>query len=437
MTVTRFAPSPTGLLHVGNVRTAVMNWALARATGGTFILRIDDTDPERSEERFAEAIRRDLDWLGLHWDREERQSARLDRYAEAAERLRASGRLYECFETAAELELKRKTQLRRGLPPVYDRAALKLTEDEKARMKADGRRSHLRFLLEQREVAWDDLVRGPQHVDAASVSDPVLIREDGMLLYTLASVVDDAEMGVTHVVRGADHVTNTGAQIQIFEALGASPPAFGHHSLLTGPGGEGLSKRLGALSITDLREDGVEPLALVSFMARLGSAHAVDVATSLDEVVGGFDIASFGLSPTRFDPEELRLHSAKTLRSLPHESVKERLENIGLPRETAPAFWQAVGPNLDRFADAADWWAICRNGAKPVIAPEDQAFVAEALALLPPRPWGPDIWHEWTEAVKARTGRKGRALYRPLRLALTGRDHGPEMAALMPLLKFP
>ena len=437
MTVTRFAPSPTGLLHVGNLRTAVMNWALARQRGGTFILRIDDTDAERSEQRYADAIRRDLEWLGLTWDREERQSARFERYHAAAERLRAAGRLYDCFETPLELDLKRKKQLNMGLPPVYDRAALELTETDRARLTAAGRRPHQRFLLERREIPWNDLIRGPQRVVGASLSDPVLFREDGQLLYTLASVVDDAEMGVTHVVRGADHVTNTGAQIQIFAALGAHPPSFAHHSLLTGPQGEALSKRLGTLALADLREAGVEPVALVSFMARLGSAQPVEVMTSLDEVLAGFDIASFGLSPTRFDPDELRLHSAKTLRGLPLKSVKKLLEPLGIPSDNAPEFWQAVAPNLDRLDDAAEWWALCRDGVEPAIAPEDAAFVAAAMALLPPRPWGAETWQDWTAAVKAKTGRKGRGLFRPLRLALTGRDFGPEMAALMPLLRKP
>jgi len=435
MTVTRFAPSPTGLLHVGNVRTAVLNWALARRAGGSFIQRIDDTDTDRSEERFADAIRRDLEWLGLTWDREERQSARLDRYRDAAGRLSGAGRLYECFETSLELDFKRMSLLSQGRPPIYDRASLKLTEAEKARLAAEGRRPHRRFLLEQEVVRWDDLVRGPQQVDAASISDPVLIREDGQVLYTFASVVDDCDMGVTHIVRGADHVTNTAAQIQIFRALGHELPAFGHHSLLTGPGGESLSKRLGSLSVQSLREAGVEPLALVSFLARLGSSQPVETRATSDEVIAGFDLAAFGLPPTRFDPEELTLHSAKTLRALPYGRVRKRLEAIRVPGETAPAFWSAVAPNLDRFDDAAEWWAICRKGAPPVT--EDREFVANALALLPPRPWGPETWSAWTEAVKAATGRKGRALYRPLRLALTGREHGPDMGTLMPLLQKP
>lgn len=436
MTVTRFAPSPTGLLHVGNLRTALMNWLIARKAGGTFILRIDDTDPERSEQRFVDAIRRDLDWLGLGWDREERQSTRFDRYAEATEQLRGNSRVYDCFETPLELDLKRKKQLAMGRPPVYDRAALMLTNAEREHLR-ETRNPHLRFLLEHQAIQWDDLIRGPQRVDAASVSDPVLIKADGQLLYTLASVVDDADFGITHVVRGADHVTNTGAQIQIFEALGVSAPAFAHHSLLTGPGGEALSKRLGTLSLADLRDNGVEPLALLSFMARLGSGQSIEVVADHWALIEGFDISTFGLAPTRFDPEELALHSAKTLRFLPVEAVAGRLAEMGVPTDAQAPFWAAVGPNLDRLAEAVDWWALCRDGTAPLIAPEDAEFVNEALPLLPPKPWGPESWSEWTKAVKAATGRKGRGLFLPLRRALTGRDTGPDMAALMPLLLGP
>lgn len=435
-TLTRFAPSPTGRLHVGNLRTAVLNWLVARAAGGTFVLRIDDTDADRSEERFVDAIRRDLDWLGLDRDREERQSARTDRYHDALARLRAANRVYECFETPRELDIKRRKQLAMGRPPVYDRAALMLTNAEREHLR-ETRNAHLRFLLNRETIAWDDLIRGPQAVDAASVSDPVLVRADGQLLYTLASVVDDAEMGVTHILRGADHVTNTGAQIQIFEALGAASPAFGHHSLLTGPQGEALSKRLDSLAIADLREAGIEPQALVSMLARIGSSAPVEAVTDIARLTEGFDPGRFGLSPTRFDPEELTLHSARTLRAMSHEDVAERLQALGIPEEEAPAFWEAVAPNLDRFEQVAEWWALCRDGADPVVAPEDAEFVAEALALLPARPWGPETWAEWTVAVRAATGRKGRALFLPLRRVLTGRDTGPEMGRLMPLLRHP
>lgn len=434
--VTRFAPSPTGLLHVGNARTAVLNWLAARQAGGTFVLRIDDTDAERSTDAYADAIRQDLDWLGLDRDREERQSARLDLYAAAAERLRAAGRLYECFETPRELEAKRRAQIAAGRPPVYDREALLQTNAEKTRLR-ETHGSHWRFLLEHRATGWEDLIRGPQSIDAGSLSDPVLIRGDGQILYTLASVVDDADMAVTQVIRGADHVTNTAAQIQIFEALGETPPAFAHHSLLVGPDGGPLSKREGAASLADLRAAGIEPLAVLSFMARLGSSRPVEVVTERAELVAGFDLGRFGASPTRFDAGELVRHSTATLHALPFSAVADRLGALGVPKAVAPRFWAAVGRNLDRFDEAAGWWQICRDGADAPPPAEDRAYVAEALALLPPRPWGETVWADWTGAVRAATGRRGRALYHPLRRALTGRDSGPEMAALMPLLQKP
>lgn len=437
MTVTtRFAPSPTGLLHVGNLRTAVMNWLLARQAGGTFILRIDDTDPERSTDAFADQIRRDLEWLGLTWDREEKQSDRFDRYNAAADRLREAGRLYACYETPLELDLKRKAQLASGRPPVYDRSALKLSDEDREKLAAE-RDPHWRFLLDQEEVRFDDLIRGPQKIDAASLSDPVLFRADGQLLYTLASVVDDIEMGITHVVRGADHVTNSGAQIQIFSALGAAAPAFAHNSLLTGVQGEALSKRLGTLALKDLREGGVEPVALISMMARLGSSNSVEIETDLSTLIASFDITAFGMSPTKFDPQDLNLHSAKTLRAMPLEAVADRLSALGVPGEIASDFWSAIGPNLDRMDEVPDWLDLLANGTEPRIADEDREFVAQAMDLLPPRPWDDTTWGTWTKAAKDASDRKGRALFQPLRRALTGRDHGPDMGALMPLLQKP
>ena len=436
MTVTRFAPSPTGFLHVGNLRTAVLNWLVARQAGGTFILRIDDTDPERSEEKYADQIRRDLEWLGLTWDREERQSARFDRYHEVAGQLRESGRLYECFETPLELDLKRKKQLNAGKPPVYDRAALMLTTAEKEALRGE-RNAHWRFLLDREVVAFDDMIRGPQKIDAGSLSDPVLFRADGQLLYTLASVADDSDMGVTHVVRGADHVTNSGAQIQIFRALGAAAPAFAHHSLLTDADGGPLSKRLGNLALKDLAEAGVEPLALVSFMARLGASLPVEVMTDLGPLTESFALDQFGMTPTKFDGAELDLHSAKTLRAMPYAQVAARLTGAGVPGDDAEAFWAAIGPNLDRFQDVGDWLALLKDGVAPVIADEDAEFVAEAIALIPERPWDETTWKSWTDAVKQASGRKGRGLFQPLRRVLTGRDHGPDMGALLPLMRGP
>jgi len=435
MTVTRFAPSPTGHLHVGNLRTALFNWLIARQAGGTFILRLDDTDPERSRPEFAEAIREDLDWLGLIWDREETQSARLDRYAAAADALREMGRFYEAFETPAELDLKRRKQLNMGRPPVYDRAALALSEEARAALRAERGPGVWRFRLEHARIAWSDGILGALSIDAASVSDPVLIRADGQVLYTLASVVDDMEMGITHVVRGSDHVTNTATQIQIIAALGGTPPAFAHHSLLTGPQGEALSKRLGTLSLRDLRARGVEPMALLSLMARLGSADPVDLRASHQELIDGFDLSRFGAAPTRFDEADLGPLTHRVLAAAPLAEVAGDVARAGVPDDLAPAFWDVIRDNVATRADIAPWWAVLRDGAVPDVAPEDADFVAQALALLPDPPYGPESWAAWTDAVKAATGRKGKALFMPLRRALTGRARGPEMADFMPLMQ--
>ncbi len=434
MTVTRFAPSPTGHIHVGNLRTALMNFLIARKAGGTFILRLDDTDPERSKPEYADAIREDLEWLGLTWDRLERQSDRLDRYAEAADRLRAAGRFYEVFETPTELDLKRKKQLNMGRPPVYDRAGLKLTDADRAQLRAE-RSGYWRFLLDHERIEWTDGILGPISIDAASVSDPVMIRADGQVLYTFASSVDDSDMGITHVVRGADHVTNTATQIQIIRALGGTPPEFAHHSLLTGPQGEALSKRLGTLSLRDLRARGIEPMALLSLMARLGSSRPVERAATIEELIEGFDITTFGAAPTKFDPEDLVPLTRAHLQALPFEDVAARIEGLGVPADDARAFWAVAKDNIDVLDDLGGWWQLMRDGAAPVIAPEDREFVEQALRILPPPPYGPDAWAQWTAAVRAETGRKGRGLFMPLRRALTGRDHGPDMAALMPLLQ--
>ena len=435
MTTTRFAPSPTGHIHVGNLRTALMNYLIARKAGGTFILRLDDTDRERSKQEYADGIQRDLEWLGLQWDRIERQSDRLDRYAEAADNLRASGRLYEVFETPTELDLKRKKQLNMGRPPVYDRAGLGLGDDQKAALRAEGREGYWRFRLVHERIEWPDGIIGEVSIDAASVSDPVLIRADGQVLYTFASSVDDVDMGVTDIVRGADHVTNTATQIQIIRALGAEPPRFAHHSLLTGPQGEELSKRLGTLSLRDLREQGVAPQALLSLMARLGSSQPVALRMSLDELAEGFDLSQFGASPTKFDAEDLWPLTRERNQHLPYESVRDRIAAMGVPDEIAPRFWAVARQNITRLDDLSEWWTLMRDGARPAVAPEDAEFVAQALALLPPRPWTDATWGEWTAAVKAATGRKGKGLFMPLRKALTGMDHGPEMARLMPLLQ--
>jgi glutamyl-tRNA synthetase len=435
MTITRFAPSPTGHIHVGNLRTALFNYLIARKAGGTFILRIDDTDPERSKEAYVDAIKEDLDWLGLHWDRVERQSHRLERYAEAADRLRDMGRFYECFETPTELDLKRKKQLNMGRPPVYDRAALDLSDADRDRLRAERGAGHWRFKLDQNRIEWTDGILGDLSIDAASVSDPVLIRGDGQVLYTLASVVDDTDMGVTHVVRGSDHVTNTATQIQMIAALGGTVPAFAHHSLLTGPQGEALSKRLGTLSLRDLRARGVEPMALLSLMARLGSADPVELRGSVEELVHGFDLGRFGSAPTKFDENDLFPMTARDLASRDAAAMAPDLDAAGVPADLQPAFWSVVRENITTRHDIAPWWQVAVRGPEPLVAAEDAEFVAEAFALLPDPPYNAGTWSNWTTAVKDATGRKGRALFMPLRKAVTGRERGPEMADFLPLMQ--
>jgi glutamyl-tRNA synthetase len=431
MSVTvRFAPSPTGRIHAGNIRTAMFNHLFARRAGGRLILRLDDTDRERSTEEFARGIEEDLHWLGVDWADKVRQSDRFDRYAEAVEKLKASGRLYPAYETPEELELKRKRQLARGKPPVYDRAALQLAAEDRARLEAEGRKPHWRFKLEQRDVVWDDLVRGRQHVDAVSLSDPVLVRADGTYLYTMPSVVDDIDLGITHVIRGEDHVTNTAPQIQLFEALGAEPPAFGHHNLLVGADGQALSKRDRTLSIAALREEGIEALAVASYSALIGTSDPVVPHANLDELARAFDFAKLSRAPARFDPHELRLLNAKLLHMLPFSAVAERLAAMGVGG--GEEFWEAVRGNVAVLGEAKHWWRVVEGPIEPVI--ENPELCRAASGLLPPEPWDEATWAAWSSAVKQATGAKGKALFAPLRLALTAREHGPELKVLLPLI---
>lgn len=427
--VTRFAPSPTGRLHVGNVRTAVHNWLWARKNGGRFLLRMDDTDAARSTEEFAAGIRADLDWLGLAPDEEVRQSDRFARYEEVFQQLVAAGRIYPCYESAQELDLKRKVLLSRGLPPVYDRAALKLTAEDRARLEADGERPHWRFRLDHDQmVEWTDLVRGPSHLDPKLTSDPVVRRADGSWLYMLPSVIDDIDMGITHVVRGEDHVTNSGIQTQMFDALGAQPPVFAHAALITSVDGP-LSKRLGSAGMDALRESGIEPLAVVALLARLGTSDPVEPVADVQPLLDRFDFAHFGRAPARFDPAELEQLNARIIHHLDFEQVKDRL-----PPEMTAAVWEAIRPNLSKIADAGDWWQVIEGPVTAEIAPEDHAYLAAAAEALAALPFEDDVWHALTGRLKGETGRKGKALFLPLRLALTGLAHGPEMAALLPLI---
>ncbi len=434
MTTTRFAPSPTGRLHVGNIRTALHNWMLARQAGGTFILRIDDTDAERSREDYVEAIRADLTWLGLTWDREERQSARLDRYRAAFDALKAAGRIYPCYESAQELEIKRKIALGRGLPPIYDRAALKLTEAERAAKEAEGTAPHWRFLLDHSEpIAWDDGIRGPQKFDPAQLSDPVIRRADGSWLYMMPSAVDDIDMGVTQVLRGEDHVSNTAVQIQIFTALYAAQfaaakplPAFAHEALLVGKEGK-LSKRLGSLGCDAFRERGIEPEAIIALLARLGTSQPVEPIADHAALTASFDLSTFGRAPAKFDEEDLERLNTGIVHQLPFDAVAARL-----PEGMDAAGWHAVRPNLAHVGEAAEWWKLVTGPiTQPDFTDEDKAFLAEAARLLV---WSDNPWAALTNALKEATGRKGKPLFLPLRQALTGMDHGPDMGELLPLI---
>ncbi len=434
MTVTvRFAPSPTGKIHVGNVRAALWNWLFARSRDGKFILRIDDTDQERSTKENEDRIRRDLAWLGLNWDETFSQSSRFKDYDKVSDALRAKGLLYPCYETAEDLERKRRLQRTRGLPPVYDRAALALSDAQKKAYEAEGRKPHWRFKLSQKPVKWNDLIRGETIVDTASVSDPVLIREDGMYLYTLPSCIDDIDYAITHVIRGEDHVTNAGVQIEIMQAVidvrgKGALPEFAHHSLLIGADGQGLSKRLGSLSIEQMREDGLEPAAITSLLAKLGTAEPVLPQPDIMALAMSFDFEKVGRAPARFDEAELLQLNAKILHEQPYSALSARLSALGVSEK----LWEAVKGNVVRLADAADWKTVVEGAIDPVI--EDASFAAKAAALVPNDPLTDKSWDEFVAAVKTATGAKGKALFHPLRVALTGREKGPEMAAIFPLI---
>lgn len=432
--VVRFAPSPTGNIHIGNLRPALINWLFAKKHGGTFILRFDDTDKKRSKQEYMDNIREDLTWLGLTWDQEENQSSRFDRYEAVAQQLRDKGLLYACYESAEELDFKRKRQMSRGMPPVYDRASLVLTDDEIKAFEAEGRTPHWRFKMQQKIVIWPDLIRGEQHIDTGSLSDPVLIRADGTWLYTLASIIDDIDMGVTHIIRGEDHVANTGVQLEIFEALGATAPTFGHHNLLVGKDGEGLSKRLGSLSIRELRAMEYEALSVLSLSATIGSSNPVKPYLNIDDILADFDISKLSRAAARFDSDELISINAKLLHATDFGTVATRLADLGLDSGNAQSIWDATKTNIETFKDIKIWANIVDGNATPIVAADDQQFIATALELLPTGDYDDTTWSGWTKAIKDATGRKGKTLFMPLRLALTGLSHGAELKTLLPLI---
>ena len=427
----RWAPSPTGHIHLGNARPALLNWFFARRHGGTYILRMDDTDQARSTREFADGIEVDLAWLGITPDVLVRQSERTALYDAAVETLKAAGRLYPCYETEDELDRRRKRARALNKPPIYDRAALKLTAEDRAKLEAEGRKPHWRFKLDGRPVQFNDLIKGPQTVNTASMSDPVLVREDGSYLYTLPSVVDDIDLGITQVIRGEDHVSNTGTQIEIFEALGGAVPEFAHHNLLTDAEGQGFSKRLGSQSIADLRNLGYEPMAVAIMGSITGTSLPVETYETLDEIAIKLDFSMISHGPARFDPAELDSLNARLLHAMPYEAAMPRLSSLGLEGE---AIWLLLRDNLTKFGDIAEWATLVTGPVEPVVADEDMEFLHLAKALLPQEPWSDQTWSEWTNALKGATGRKGKALFLPLRMALTGRHDGPELKSLLPLV---
>ncbi|MDF1681436.1 glutamate--tRNA ligase [Ponticaulis sp.] len=434
--IVRFAPSPTGRLHVGNVRTALINWLFAKGQGGKFILRIDDTDLERSTKEYEQGLKDDLTWLGLGWDDTFNQSTRFDKYDEAVAKLKADGLLYACYETPEELERKRKIALSRGRPPVYDRAGLNLTDDEKAAFEAEGRKPHWRFKLSGDRVEWNDLVRGPQGIDTSSVSDPILVRGDGSYLYTLPSVVDDIEYDITHVVRGEDHVTNSGAQIEIFMALGGKAPEMAHTPLLVGADGQGLSKRLGSLSIQELGKKGLEPISIASLLGKIGTSDNVEIRASLDELAAEFSFDKIGRAPARFDEEELMKLNAQRVLSLSYADVSDTLDGVAA-LESCPdreLFWETVKENISTVSEAASWADVLYGTISSDIEAEDKGYVQTAAETLPAGPYDLETWGNWTKELKDATGRKGKGLFMPLRLALTGEGRGPDMGRVLVLL---
>lgn len=435
----RFAPSPTGWLHVGNVRAAIITWLFARANGGHFLFRVDDTDAERSKKEYEEEIETSLVWLGLDWDEKARQSDRWDRYNEVIEKLKACGRLYPCYESPEELALKRKSLLGRGLPPIYDRAALSLTDEQKAKYEAEGRSPHWRFKLNHDPIEWNDHIRGAVKFEGVQLADPVLIREDGRPLYHLCSVIDDLDFKMTHVVRGEDHVTNTATHVQMFEAIieqegEGSVPEFAHLPLISDKEGGKLSKRLGSLSVKDLREvDAIEPMAVVSLMSRLGTSDPIEPFMDVKPLIESFDFGKFSRGTPKFDPDELLRLNSKILHETSFDDVNVRLANIGM-QDMDEEFWLSVRANIERITDAKSWWDVAKGPVESAVEADDLDYVATAADLLPSAPWNEETWGEWIGKVKEATGRKGKGLFMPLRQALTGMSHGPEMDKILLLI---
>ena len=420
----RFAPSPTGMMHIGNTRTALFNWLWAKKLGGTFMLRIDDTDKLRSKKEYEDVIRDNLTWLGLTWTGEARQSARFDRYNEVTEKLKKEGRIYACYETPEELEVMRRMLIAKGQPPIYDRRALHYMAEDIARFQAEGRKPHYRFKLNDGEIKWQDMVRGEVKYNAANLSDPIIIREDGSFLYHLPSVIDDFDFGITHIVRGEDHVTNTASQVQMFEALGGSCPTFAHLPLLTGKEGK-LSKRLGSLGVSELRAEGIEAMAISSFLAKLGTSEAIEPFYDLESLAQTLDFSKIGRSQPKFDEEELKHFNTRLIHGMPYDKIKSRVS-------VSEEFWNVVKANLTKVDDIHDWEKICNQNVQPIL--EDRDLTSQAALILPQEPWNEETFNQWMNELKTKSGKKGKELFHPIRKALTALDNGPELKLLLPLI---
>jgi glutamyl-tRNA synthetase len=430
--VSRFAPSPTGYLHIGNVRTAIVNYLFTKKMGGKFILRLDDTDVMRSKQEYADGILEDLKWLGIKWDEIVKQSDRIDRYEKVKQHLIAIGRLYPCYETPEELDIKRKMQLNRGLPPIYDRSALKLTDQQKQELEAQGKKPHYRFLLEDSQIKWDDLIRGENIFEGKYLSDPVLVREDNSMTYILCSVIDDIDMNVTHIVRGEDHVTNTAIQMQIFDVLEAQAPKFAHLALIRSKDAE-ISKRTGGFDIRSMRSDFIEAMTINSMVAKIGTSDATEAKLYIQQLIDEFDINKFGRSPANYDPQELIYLNHKYLSQLSYDDIKPRLVELGM-EEISEIFWEGVKGNISKINELVHWWQICTQAIIPFIMDEDIEFLQKAIKSLPEGQITVETWDVWIESLKKMTTRKGKNLFMPLRKALTGKDHGPELKYILPII---
>ena len=429
-TVTRFAPSPTGLLHLGNIRTALINWLYARTNNGKFILRIDDTDLERSKDEYISQIKYDLDWLGIDYDETFNQSSRFDRYREQFEKLKADGRIYPCYETPEELERKRKLLIAAGGKQVYDRSAMELTDQQKKDYEAEGRKPHWRFLLKTERMKWDDLLKGEIDIDLTSLSDPVLFREDGVPLYTFSSAVDDIDYDITNVIRGDDHTSNTAVQVEIINALDQNKITFAHHALLKASSGDKLSKRDNVISISSFREANMEPISILSLLATIGTSNSIELKDNIDQIKSEFKLSTISTSPGRIEIDVLNALNKKQVQKYNFSEIEERLKKID--EKIDQKFWETIRGNLNVVEDIKQWTDIVFNSQ--TIKPSDKDYIKIAMELIPDDPWNDETWGQWTSAIKEKTGRKGKELFLPLREAFTGLNHGPEMKLLIQLL---